>query len=350
MREFSGQDEACQELCMKKDHRVPVPITENRIPMTESTKTATLNRFLSIRGLVLDRGARRVLDGVDLDLEKGEIFGLLGPNGAGKSSLFQALAGLIPVTAGEVALEGEALPVGDRRLLQRTGVVFQSPALDDRLSAQVNLRLAAGLYGLTGAEAAERADEALAFAELTDRAKDPVKELSGGMRRRLELARAFIHHPDFLLMDEPTTGLDEHSYQRAWEKIKALAKKGVTMLLTTHRAEEAALCDRLAILAGGRIAAVGSPEELRAKVGGDVVELVPEDPEVAVTTLKTKLDLTAEHVAGRVRIVADQAHELVPRIVEALPTGSLKSIAVHRPGLSDVFLALTGRTLEEDEA
>ncbi len=318
--------------------------------MHKSTTITATKSFLEIHGLALDRGDRRVLDGVDLELQQGEVFGLLGPNGAGKSSLFQALAGLLPVVAGEISLLGERLPVGDRRLLEQTGVVFQSPALDERLSAMVNLRLAAGLYGTSGAEASSRVVEALAFAELTDRARDPVKELSGGMRRRLELARAFVHHPKFLLMDEPTTGLDESSYQRAWEKIKALAKKGVTLLMTTHRAEEAALCDRLAILAGGRIVAVGTPDELRARVGGDVVELVAEDPEEAVVALKTGLDLTAEHVAGLVRIVADKAHELVPRIVEALPTGALSSIAVHRPGLSDVFLALTGRPLEEDEA
>jgi ABC-2 type transport system ATP-binding protein len=287
---------------------------------------------------------------VDLDLRRGEIFGLLGPNGAGTSSLFQALAGLIPVSAGTVALTGVELPVGSPRLLEKTGVVFQSPALDERLSATVNLRLAAGLYSLRAPVAAERAREALQFAELTDRARDPVKELSGGMRRRLELARAFLHHPEFLLMDEPTTGLDEPSYRRAWEKIRTLAARGVTVLLTTHRAEEAALCDRLAILAGGKIVAVGTPDELRERVGGDVVELVSGDPAAAVAGIREALGLTATHVAGLVRLVADKAHELVPRIVEALPRGSLESIAVHRPGLSDVFLSLTGRALTEDEA
>ncbi len=317
--------------------------------MSECTDSIAPDRFLSICGLVLKRGDRQVLDGVDLELQKGEIFGLLGPNGAGKSSLFQALAGLIPVSGGHVILRGERCAPGDRALLKRTGVVFQSPALDDRLSAEVNLRLAAGLYGTTGVTAAERVAEALEFAELADRAKDPVKELSGGMRRRLELARAFIHHPEFLLMDEPTTGLDLASYRRAWEKIKALAKRGVTVLLTTHRAEEAALCDRLAILASGRIAAVGTPEQLRARVGGDVVELVAEDSEAAVSILREKLGVEPEDLAGTVRIVADRAHELVPRIVLALPAGAVESIAVRRPGLGDVFLTLTGRDLSEDE-
>jgi ABC-2 type transport system ATP-binding protein len=316
--------------------------------MTETTTLPAGKPFLEIRGLALDRGDRRVLDGVDLTLLKGEVFGLLGPNGAGKSSLFQALAGLIPVNGGEVLLCGETLPVGDRCLLEQTGVVFQSPALDDRLSALVNLKLAAGLYGLFGAAAAARAMEMLDFAELRDRANDPVKELSGGMRRRLELARAFIHDPRFLLMDEPTTGLDESSFKRAWEAIRELARKGVTVLITTHRAEEAALCDRLAILSAGRVAAVGTPDELRARVGGDVVELVAGDLEAAAAMLAEKLELSAETVGGKLRIVAEKGHELVPRIVNALPPGEIESIAVHRPGLSDVFLILTGHALEED--
>jgi ABC-2 type transport system ATP-binding protein len=334
----------------KKDLRPGARFPENLRVTMEATKTPATDRFLSISGLILTRGRRRVLTGVDLDLRRGEVFGLLGPNGAGKSSLFQALAGLLPVDAGAIELEGRRLAAGDRALLERTGVVFQSPALDERLSARVNLQLAAGLYGTTGATLSERVDEALAFAELTDRAKDPVKELSGGMRRRLELARAFVHHPDFLLMDEPTTGLDEPSFVRAWEKIKALAEKGVTMLLTTHRAAEAELCDRLAILAGGKIAAVGTPDELRAEVGGDVVELVPEDPAGAAELLRTGLELDPEVHGDAVRLVADRAHELVPRIVEALPEGAVRRIAVHRPGLGDVFLALTGRDLSEDEA
>lgn len=350
MREFSGPGGACQEMGTKKDLRLCASLTEKVLPMSQSTHSSMSDQFLSIRGLVLHRGERRVLTGVDLALMRGEIFGLLGPNGAGKSSLFQALAGLIPVDSGFVLFRGEKLAPGDRALLERTGVVFQSPALDERLSPTVNLKLAAGLYSISGATAAKRAAEALEFAELTDRANDPVKELSGGMRRRLELARAFIHHPDFLLMDEPTTGLDEPSYHRAWEKIKALAARGVTVLITTHRAEEAALCDRLAILAGGKIVVVGTPNELRERVGGDVVEMVAADPEEVVRVLQAELGLSAEHLAKTVRIVAVRAHELVPRIVEALPTGALDSIAVHRPGLSDVFLALTGRALTEDEA
>lgn len=307
--------------------------------------------FLEIRDLGLSRGARRVLDGLSLSVNRSEVFGLLGPNGAGKSSAFQALVGILPADRGEVVLDGVAAPLGARRIRERMGVVFQSPALDQRLSARDNLLLAAGLYGLSGAAARERAEAMIAFADLEGRDREPVKRLSGGMRRRLEIGRALLHSPDLLLMDEPTTGLDAPSFRRTWETLGRLSREeGVTILLTTHRADEAELCDRLAFLDGGRIVATGTPDELRDRVGGDVIELVTEDPDAAATTLREGLAPGAEVVAGRVRVVAERGHELVPRIVEALPAGSLESIGLHRPGLSDVFLSLTGRRLEEEEA
>jgi ABC-2 type transport system ATP-binding protein len=302
---------------------------------------------LEIDGMSLRRGDREVLRDFSLSVRSGEVFGLLGPNGAGKSSAFQALVGLLPVTAGEVRFEGEPLPVGDRRLRRRMGVVFQSPALDDRLSARDNLGLAAALNGLKGADARSRVTEMVKFADLEGRDREPVKQLSGGMRRRLELARALIHRPGFLLMDEPTTGLDEPSFRRVWKAYRSLARDtGVSILLTTHRAEEAALCDRLAVVEVGRVVATGTPEELRKQVGGDVIVFRAGDAEEAAAIARDSLGLDAAVHGDRVRVVTPEGHGLVPRIAEAFPPGRLESIELHRPGLADVFLNLTGRDLD----
>jgi ABC-2 type transport system ATP-binding protein len=307
--------------------------------------------LLEIDGLALRRGDREVLRDLSLSVAGGEVFGLLGPNGAGKSSAFNALVGLLPVTSGVVRMDGETLAVGDRRLRAKMGVVFQSPALDDRLTARDNLALAAALNGLRGADAAGRVGEMVAFAELEGRDREPVKQLSGGMRRRLELARALIHRPGLLLMDEPTTGLDEPSFRRVWKAYRALAReRGVSILLTTHRAEEAELCDRLAFLDGGRIVATGTPEELRREVGGDVIEFTAGDPAAAAETVAAALRVEPTIHGDHVHIVAEEGHGLLPRIAEAFPAGVLTRIELHRPTLADVFLKLTGHDLDGEVA
>jgi len=303
------------------------------------------------RGLSLRRGDREVLREFSLEVGPGEIFGLLGPNGAGKSSAFEALVGLLPVTAGEVRFDGVSMRAGDRRLRARMGVVFQSPALDDRLTARDNLGLAAALNGLKGADARERVAEMVTFAELDGRDREPVKQLSGGMRRRLELARALVHRPGFLLMDEPTTGLDEPSFRRVWKAFRGLAAgRGVSILLTTHRAEEAELCDRLAFLDGGRVVATGTPTELRREIGGDVIEFRAGDAEEAAGIVTDALGVPATVHGDRVRVVTAEGHGIVPRIADAFPAGRLESIELHRPGLADVFLKMTGRDLDGEVA
>jgi ABC-2 type transport system ATP-binding protein len=292
-----------------------------------------------------------VLRDVSLEVARGEIVGLLGPNGAGKSTALHAIVGLVPAESGELALEGERLAPGGARVRERSGMVFQEPALDGRLGARRNLRLAAALRGLGGAAGRARVEEALAEAAIPGREDDPVRTLSGGMRRRVELARALVHDPALLLMDEPTTGLDEASFRATWEGLRERADgHGVAVLLTTHRETEAERCDRLAVLHEGRIVASGTPDELRERVGGDVVEIEVEDAEAAAGKLRESLDLEAEAEAGKVRIVAERGHELVPRVVEALPRGSLRSLTMHGPGLADAYLALTGSGLANGEA
>jgi len=304
---------------------------------------------MAARGLSFRYREREVLSGVDFEVRPGEIFGFLGPNGAGKSTLFSILAGLLSPASGELHIEGRRAG-GDPALRARTGVVFQAPSLDAKLSCEENLLLAAALFRVARDERRVRAAELLARFGLSERRREPAGRLSGGLRRRLELARALVHRPSLLLLDEPTTGLDAASFRSTWEHLAALrAGEGVTILLTTHKPEEAERCDRLAVLAGGRVGACETPAALRARVAGDVVELEADDPEALAAELRTRLGLEARVRRGAVAVERAAGHELVPRIVEAFPPGRLRSVTLRRPTLADAFLLLTGASLDDAE-
>jgi len=301
---------------------------------------------LSVRGLVHRFGDRTVLDGLDFDVRRGEVFGLLGPNGSGKSTTFGVLTGMLVPAACELRLDGAPIAPGDRRLRSRLGIVFQAPSLDPRMTARENLRLGAALYGVRGPTARDRIEALLDLVELRDRGDEPVRRLSGGMRRRLELVRALVHGPQILVLDEPTTGLDETSFRRAWARIIDLRdREGLTVLVTTHRHEEAEQCDRIAILDGGRAVADGTPAELKQRVSGDVLLLEGDAPEELAREITERFAVGARVVDGQVVVERERGHELVPRIVEAFPPGRLHSVAMRRPTLADAFLKLTGRTL-----
>jgi len=302
---------------------------------------------------VVRRGERLVLDGVSFEAAPGEVFGLLGPNGAGKTTAFQILTGLLQPQSGELILDGVAFRPGDRTFRERTGIVFQDPALDDRLTARENLSLAARLYGVPRRVASGRIDDLLSGADLSDRADEPVGKLSGGMRRRLELARALVHEPTILILDEPTTGLDEASFRKTWSRLHTIRKeRGLTLLLTTHRPEEAENCDRIAILDGGKIVACDTPDRLRARVRGDLVILESDDPESVAAGIREKFSLEVRVLEGRVVLERESAHELIPRLVETFPGGTLRSVSMRRAGIGEVFLELTGHGLDggRDEA
>lgn len=304
---------------------------------------------LEIIGLRHRFGALSVLDGLSLRVMPGQIVGLLGPNGSGKSTTLRVLTGMLVPDAGELRVDGTLAQPGGRRLRQQMGVVFQSGSLDSRLTARENLTLSAALYGIPTSIARPRIDEMLEFTELRERADDPVIDFSGGMRRRLELARALLHQPSLLLMDEPTTGLDERFFRQTWERIEALRDRtGLTVLLTTHRAEEAERCDRVAVVDAGRIIAEDTPEALRRRVSGDVLTLQAREPEALCADLLSRLSLQARVVDGRVVLEHERGHELIPRLVEALPVGRIDSLSMHRPTLSDVFVQLTGRSLRDE--
>jgi len=334
-------------------------VLDSEVVSRPASYAAPVSGFAPARGTLLEIadlshtfGHVRVLDGLSLRLARGEIFGLLGPNGCGKSTTLRVLTGLLLPDAGELFLSGKSVAPGGRELRKRIGVVFQSSSLDQRLSARENLGLFATLQRLPAASAKLRIADALEFAQLQERADDPVTQLSGGMKRRLELARALLHEPALLLLDEPTTGLDEPSFRRTWQRIVGLRERTqLSVLLTTHRADEAARCDRVAIMDRGRCMALDTPEALIAQVAGDVLTLelrALDDLPTTLETLRRLFALEARELAGKVVVECERGHELIPRLVEALPPGSVRSLSMHRPTLADVFVKLTGRSLGTD--
>ena len=305
---------------------------------------------LSAQGISLTLGSRVVLSDVSFSVGEGEVFGILGPNGSGKTSLMRCLSGLMRQDIGAVRLSGELLGDKNRDARAKMGVVFQDPSLDAKLTVQENLELGARLFNVRGNEAKERVADLLKFIELSERADDPCGILSGGLKRRVELARALIGNPSVLLLDEPTTGLDMHAFERTWQRLLALRdSRGMSLLVTTHRADEAAFCDRLAILDRGRIIACDTPQNLLKKVSGDVISIEAERPDALAQQLEEHFELRARVIDDRIEIEVEDAHLLIPRLVEALPTGRLRAVTMRRPSLADAFFHLTGRGLGDAE-
>ena len=305
-----------------------------------------MTSFLRLEGLTRKFGDRTAVDGLTLDIARGETFGFLGPNGAGKSTTFHLLTGMLAADAGRVLLDGVAAPPTDPRMRRRLGVVFQEPSLDDKLSGLENLRLGAALYGLTGARAGKRIDEMLSLVELQDRKKETVERYSGGMRRRLEIARVLLHDPEILIMDEPSRGIDQATQRRIWEQLDELKqKRRLTILLTTHQPEEAEHCDRIAVLDAGRVIACDTVEQLKKQVGGDVITLEAERPDEVAAQVASLVSEKPRVLDGKVVIEAEQGHTLIPRLVEQFAPGRLTAVGLRRPTLGDVFVKLTGRGL-----
>lgn len=316
------------------------------LPVESSPGERAGSSLLEVRGLSHRFGERVVLDALSFQVAAGEVIGLLGPNGSGKSTTFRVLTGLLVPDRGEVFLHGERVAPGGRPLRRHMGAVFQAPSLDARLTVRENLEMSAALYGMRGAEASRRIDEHLGLVGLGERARDRVLELSGGMKRRIELCRALLHEPSLLVMDEPTTGLDETSFRQTWARIEQLKEaRGLTVLLSTHRADEAERCDRVVVIDEGKAIAEGTPDELRRRVSGDVLSLTAEDPDALCADIRQRFSLEARVLENRVVIEHERGHELIPRLVEALPKGRIDALSMHRPTLADVFVKLTGRAL-----
>lgn len=302
-------------------------------------------------GLVHRYGARTALAGLDLQIEPGEIFALLGPNGGGKTTLFRLLSTLIPIQQGRASVLGYDVAGQTQEVRRRIGVVFQAPSLDKKLSVAENLRHQGHLYGLAGKTLDDRCNEMLHRLRLDDRRGDLVESLSGGLRRRVELAKGMLHRPRLLLLDEPSTGLDPAARSDLWDYLRLIrGEQGVTVVLTTHLLEEAEKADRLAILNAGTLVALDTPEQLRASVGGDTLTIVADEPAALAAAITDRLGLAAHEVDGTVRLELPDASQWVPRLVEAFP-GRIKTITLGKPTLEDVFIARTGhRFWHEDVA
>lgn len=303
-----------------------------------------------VRGLTHRYGDRVALAGVDLEIERGEIFGVLGPNGGGKTTLFRVLATLTPPQEGTVELLGHDAVRFPDVVREKLGVVFQHPSLDGKLTVVENLRCHAALYGLDGAAVRERAPAMLQRLGLTERAGDRVDTLSGGLARRVELAMGLLHGPEMILLDEPSTGLDPGARGDFIRYLTHLRDtEGVTVVLTTHMMEEAERCDRVAFVHRGTLVAVGTPDALKAAIGGDVVVVDAHRPEGLQALIQERFGCTAHVVGGVLRLEVPRGHELVRDLVEAFPD-EVRSITFGKPTLEDVFVHLTGHRFWGDDA
>jgi ABC-2 type transport system ATP-binding protein len=305
--------------------------------------------IVSISNLSYSYGPRLALDHLSLTVNRGEIFGFLGPNGSGKSTLFRILSTLIPAPANAVKIFGEDLSRELNNVRRRIGVVFQSPSLDKQLTAEENLRHHGHLYGLHGLDLEHRIATQLKKVALLDRARERVDGFSGGMRRRVELAKGLLNQPEILLLDEPSTGLDPGARIDLWRSLQEIQASGVTILLTTHLMDEADRCSRLAILQAGQLIACDTPIALKDAIGGDVITIMSRDPDALNQVLQEKMDLKPVRVESLLRIERPRGHECVPRIIEAAPS-MVDSISVGKPTLEDVFIKLTGQRFEDGAA
>ncbi|MDB5293366.1 MAG: daunorubicin resistance transporter ATPase subunit [Phycisphaerales bacterium] len=303
--------------------------------------------IIDITHLTHRYGSRVALDDLSLQIQPGEVFGFLGPNGSGKTTLFRILATLIPVEPGHVKLFGLDAAEERDRIRRQIGVVFQSPSLDKQLTAAENLTHQGHLYGLRGADLRGRVQQALATVGLGERAGERVESFSGGMRRRVEVAKGLLHRPRVLLLDEPSTGLDPAARIDMWRHLRQINERdGVTVLVTTHLMEEAERCGRLAVLARGRLLAADAPAALKERIGGDVITIASARPAELRAALRERLGVEAQEIDGTLRIERPRGHEFIPQLIESAP-GMVDSVSVGKPTLEDVFIQLTGQRLAE---
>ncbi len=303
----------------------------------------SVHPVISVENLVHRYGDRTALNGVSFDVRHAELFGLLGPNGSGKTTLFRILSTLMLHTAGRATVLGCDAAQEPARLRRQIGVVFQAQSVDLKLTAYENLWHQGHLYGLRGAALKKRIQEILSRVGLADRAKELVETFSGGMQRRIELAKGLLHHPGVLLLDEPTTGLDPGARRDLWQYLATLRdEEHVSVLVTTHLMEEAERCDRLAIMNEGNLVALGTPAELKSEIGGDVILLdAAHDAGLLAERIRARFHVDTTVLENQVRIEREAAHRFVTEVVEAFP-GEIEAISVNKPALEDVFIRRTG--------
>jgi len=314
-------------------------LADNGLEVTPSSSTPVI----SVQNLVHRYENRTALDGISFDVRAAELFGLLGPNGSGKTTLFRILSTLMIPTAGRALVMGCDAAKDPSSLRHQIGVVFQAQSVDPKLTAYENLWHQGHLYGLRGSALKKRVEEILTRVGLADRAKERVETFSGGMQRRIELAKGLLHHPGVLLLDEPTTGLDPGARRDLWQYLQILRdEEHVSVLVTTHLMEEAERCDRLAIMNEGNLVALGTPAELKSEIGGDVILLdAAHDAGSLAQHIRDRFHVATTVLGNQVRIEQEAGHRFVPDVVEAFP-GEIQAISVSKPALEDVFIHRTG--------
>ncbi|MBM4248593.1 MAG: ABC transporter ATP-binding protein [Euryarchaeota archaeon] len=304
--------------------------------------------IIETRRLTKTFGRIQAVRGIDLDIEKGEIFGLLGPNGAGKTTTIGMLCTIVRPTSGTALIDGHDVGREPGEVRRSVGIVFQDPTLDTVLTGRENLALHAMLYGVPSGLRRKRMDELLELVDLKDRADDITRTYSGGMRRRLELARGLLHRPAVLFLDEPTLGLDPQTRARTWEYIRRMARnEKTTVVLTTHYMEEAEqVCDRVGIIDHGRIIALDTPERLKQQLGGYMVVLRAKDPPLGTIRALPYVSEVKES-DGTLEIAVKEAHLHLPDLLSKVP--NVECVETRVPTLNDVFIKLTGRDIREQD-
>jgi ABC-2 type transport system ATP-binding protein len=309
-----------------------------------------VSRFaIDVQGLVKNYNGFQAVCGIDFSVEPGEIFGFLGPNGAGKTTTIKILCTLLRPTSGKAFVGGYDVLKEPMEVRKSIGIIFQEPTLDDRLTAVENLKFHGILYGLYGSFLEKRMEEVLALVELSEKKGDRVKTFSGGMKRRLELARGLIHTPRILFLDEPTIGLDPQTRARIWDYLRSLKKKGdLSLFLTTHYMDEAENCDRIAIIDHGRIVALDTPAKLKAQVRGTAIVLKTSNNAKAADFIRSRFQLEPRVDEEGLWVEVEDAESWLPLFLRETPV-EVERLNLHRPTLDDVFLKLTGREIRDEE-
>lgn len=333
------------EICTKplRQH-INIQSSIDRVTKMYAIKTVSLTKKF---------GSLTAVDSLNLKIPYGEVFGLLGPNGAGKTTTLSMLCTILKPTNGKALIDGHDIDKEPDAVRRSIGIVFQDPSIDDRLTGRENLELHAALYGVHPNKAKRRIEDVLNLVELEERADNLMRTYSGGMRRRLELARGLLHYPKILFLDEPTIGLDPQTREHIWKYIKQLIRQEkITVVLTTHYMEEAdAFCNRVGIIDSGRIVALDTPETLKRKIGGDIVTAEVSKPrELMAELLKHKPTINAGFSEKQIRITVPEGDSYVPIIVRVADSIGIKieSISVKKPTLNDVFLFYTGHEIRKE--
>ena len=305
--------------------------------------------IIEVKNLTKEFNGLIAVNQVSFNVKKGEIFGFLGPNGAGKSTVINMLSTLLAPTKGEALVNNFNILSQRNEVRKSIGLVFQDSSLDDRLTAEENLRFHAKLYQVPKADYKSRMEEVLKLVDLWDRKKDIIKTFSGGMKRRLEIARGLIHYPQMLFLDEPTLGLDPQTRNHLWEYILKLKKEQqMTIFMTTHYMNEAEYCDRIGIIDYGKIVVLDTPANLKKQVGGDIISMKGQDNESLKKELINKYKKEVKQENGFLQLEVEDGEEFMPRLFNELDN-RINSIELRKPTLDDVFLSLTGRTIREEK-